>query len=268
MVNTYWHKQTNKAPLFPDLLWSRPETKHTAGKLLIVGGNIHSFAAVGQAYQAAQSAGAGVIRIVLPDSLQKTVSKLMPEASFTTSTPSGSFGQKALAELLDQAAWADGVLLAGDFGRNSETSIVLEKFVNKYQGPLTLTKDAVEYFSRMPAALTDRPSTCLVLTIAQLQLIATSLKSPTAFTFDTDLLRLVEKLHQFTETHSINLIMKHLDTLFVTVGGQVSTTRSDLKEDDHWRLPVATQAAVWWLQNPTKTFEAITTSVYKPVAGS
>src|SRR5258708_2443063 len=97
MDRTYWHKQGSE-PLFPDLVWSRPETKQTAGKLLIIGGNVHGFSAVGNAYTEAIKAGIGTVRIILPDVLRKTVSKLLPEADFTASTPSGSFGQKALAD--------------------------------------------------------------------------------------------------------------------------------------------------------------------------
>ena len=40
----------------------------------------------------------------------------------------------ALAPLLDLAQWADGVLLAGDIGRNSETTVLLETFMSKYHG--------------------------------------------------------------------------------------------------------------------------------------
>ena len=42
----YWHKQTAENPLYEDVLWARPENKHGAGKLLVVGGNLHGFAAV------------------------------------------------------------------------------------------------------------------------------------------------------------------------------------------------------------------------------
>src|SRR2546421_5249379 len=118
MDRTYWHKQTAEQALFPDLLWSRPETKKFAGKLLIVGGNAHSFVAPATAYTESTAAGAGTARVLLPDHLQKTVGKLFPAADFAASTPSGGFSQKALAELLELSNWSDGVLLAGDLGRN------------------------------------------------------------------------------------------------------------------------------------------------------
>src|SRR5882757_7834828 len=120
MEQTYWHKQAIDKPLFPELLWSRPENKSFAGKLLIIGGNAHGFAAPAEAYVAAEKAGIGTTRILLPDSLQKTVGKLFAPAEFATSNPSGGFAQTSLAEALALSDWADGILVAGDTGRNSE----------------------------------------------------------------------------------------------------------------------------------------------------
>jgi NAD(P)H-hydrate repair Nnr-like enzyme with NAD(P)H-hydrate dehydratase domain len=131
---SYWQRQVKDKPLYPNILWSRPENRLTAGKLLIVGGNLHGFAAVGQAYQAALKTGVGTARVLLPDSLQKTVGKMIDNCQFTASTPNGSFASQALAEMLDGATWADAVLLAGDFGRSSETAILLERFLSKYSG--------------------------------------------------------------------------------------------------------------------------------------
>ncbi|MGC1176527.1 MAG: hypothetical protein WA843_00490, partial [Candidatus Saccharimonadales bacterium] len=71
MDHTYWHKQTAARPLFPDLLWSRPEHKAHAGKLLIVGGNAHGFAAPAEAYSQSQRAGVGVARALLPQPVKK-----------------------------------------------------------------------------------------------------------------------------------------------------------------------------------------------------
>ena len=145
MEHTYWLKQ-GAEPLFPDILWSRPESKMGAGKLAIIGGNSHGFSAPGIAYGAAQQAGAGVTRVLLPDAVKKVVKGLLPDADFAPSTPSGSFSKQSLSELLQLANWSDCVLLAGDIGRNSETSIVLEDFVHKYTELLVVAQDAVDYF--------------------------------------------------------------------------------------------------------------------------
>jgi len=259
MENTYWHRQTKDKPLFPDLLWSRPENRAHAGKLVIAGGNSYGFAAPAEAFAAAGKAGIGTTRVLLPDSLHKTL-KTFEAGEYAPSTPSGSFSQRALAEMLELGNWADGVLLAGDFGRNSETAILLENFVQKYNNQLTITKDALDYFTRTPLLVLDRPETTLVLSFAQLQKIASSAHFPKAFTFDMDLIRLVEVLHEFTTDHSSNIIVKHLDTILVASNGQISTTKIS-KDKKIWRVATAASASVWWLQNPEKPFEALTTSL-------
>lgn len=257
MESIYWLKQERAKPLYPDLIWSRPVNKKTAGKLLIVGGNLHGFSSVGQAYSEAVNTGIGTARVLLPNSLQKTVSKLMPEAYFADSTPSGSFAQTALGELQVQAGWADGVLIAGDLGHNSETAILLEKFAAKSSGQITLAKDSVDYFTKTPQIIRSRTNTTFVLTMAQIQLLAKNLHFDKAFKFDINLLNLVELLHEFTYAHKLNIVLKHLDTIFVAVSGQVSTTRTEYADEESWRVPTAARVAVWWLQNPTKTFEAL-----------
>src|SRR5262245_34884782 len=124
MEREYWRKQQPGKLLFPELEWSRPENKAQAGKLLIVGGNQHGFAAPAEAYAVATKTGIGTARVLLPDALQKTVGRILDNGEFAPSTPSGSFSQKALGELLSYSSWADAALLAGDFGRNSETAIL------------------------------------------------------------------------------------------------------------------------------------------------
>ncbi len=256
----YWHKQTSTA-LYPDLIWARPETKSTAGKLLIVGGHAQSFAAPAEAYTAANTAGVGVARVLLPASLERTVSKLFPAAEFAPSNPSGGFAMTTLAEILAAAQWVDGVLLAGDLGRNSETTAMLENFTGKYAGQLTITKDAADFFCAHPTGLVAHPSTVLVITTAQLQRLGTSLKWPHAFTSDMGIVQAVDWLHGVTtELPSVSIITRHLNQYIVAVQGQVSTTPAPA-DKPIWRVQKAAAAATWWLQTPTKPFEALTSSL-------
>jgi NAD(P)H-hydrate repair Nnr-like enzyme with NAD(P)H-hydrate dehydratase domain len=257
----FWQRQTKDKPLFPDLLWSRPENRHQAGKLLIVGGNAQGFTAPADAYRFVSEAGVGSCRVVMPDALQKTVGKFFPEADFAPSTPSGSFAQAALAEVIDNAFWADAVLLAGDFGHNSETAILIERVLEKYDRTVTLTKDAVDYFTSGSSTNMLRNNTLLVLSMAQLQRLGTTAHYPVAFTLTMDLLRLIEHLHEFTKRFPVTILTKHQQTLVVAKGGQVSTTK--LAQDPTiWRLETAAHASVWWLQNPTKPYEAISQSIF------
>ncbi|HEY1836011.1 MAG TPA: hypothetical protein VGG13_04290 [Candidatus Saccharimonadales bacterium] len=261
-MQDYWRKQANDKPLFPDLSWSRPENRQHAGKLLIIGGNLYGFAAAAEAYQTSLQAGIGTARVLLPNALQKTVGRTFSAGEYAPSTPSGSFSQKALAEFLQLGGWADGVLLAGDLGRNSETAILLEKFAEKFIGQLTITKDAADYFTAAPQKILARPDTTFVISFAQLQKLAASAKFPRAFTFGMDLLHLVETLHEFTKKYQVNIVVKHLENILVANRGQVSTTKLE-KDQEIWRVHTSAHASVWWLQNPAKPLEALTTAVYE-----
>lgn len=243
------------------MLWSRPENRQFAGKLLIIGGNLYGFAATGEAYTAAQRAGVGSAHVLLPDALHKLVGRTLENGEFAPSTPSGSFSQKALAEFLPRAAWADGVLVAGDLGRNSETAILLEKFIAAYHGQLILTKDSIDYITASPQIILKRPETTLVLSFAQLQRMASQVKFSQPFTFSMDILRLVETLRAFTELYPISIVTKHLDSIFVAYEGNTCSTRltTDL---DIWRVRAAAHVSVWLIQNPSRSFPALTTAIY------
>ena len=260
MTTSYWSKQSTTAPLFPDLEWSRPQNRMQAGKLLTIGGNLHGFSAPAQAFNTAEKAGIGSQRVVLPGAIRKVVDSFLPEADYGPSTPSGSFASRSLDVWLEHAAWSDGVLVAGDLGRNSETAIVLEKFINKYSGQLTLTKDAIDYVTTQPLATLNRDNTTVVVSFAQLQKMASNAKFARAFTFDMDFLRLIELLHEFSKEFNAHIIVKHLMTIFVAVDGQVSTTKLDSNKD-MWRVETAAKSSVWWLQHPTNDFQALTTAI-------
>lgn len=254
-------KQGESKPLFPELEWSRPENKQQAGKLLIVGGNLHGFAAPAEAYAEAQKAGIGAARVLVPASLQRIVGAVMPNVEFAPSTPSGSFNQKALAEVLAHGQWADAVLVAGDLGRNSETAILIEKLLSKYPGRVTFTKDAVDYAISSTQPLLQREKTLLVLSLAQLRRLGAAAKFTRPITYGMDLLHLVQWLHEFTLEHKPHILVKHLDNIFLGADGKVSTTK--LKEDQQiWRVKTAGKASVWWLQHPGKPFEALTAAIY------
>lgn len=259
MIQGYWYKQGEEA-LFPDLLWSRPEVKNSAGKLLIIGGNSQSFAAAAEAYAAAEQAGVGVARVLLPDSLRTTVSRLVPDALFAPSNPSGGFAAQAFAEVATMAQWADGALLAGDIGRNSETMALLENFVTHNDGMLCITNDAADFFCTHPSGIAERPNTLLILTPGQLQKLGSALHLPYAFTGDLGLAPLVKQLHVLSSEYSYYIITRHQDSYVVAINGTIGTSDASPSVRP-WQTTVAATTATWWLQNPTKPFEALMCSL-------
>jgi len=256
MENISWLRQTKDKPAFPDVLWSRPVNKRYAGKLLIIGGHSQSFAEPSRAYAAAVKAGAGHVRIVLPDALQKTLGKAFPEAEFAASTPIGSFSRKALELLLDLADWSDGVLLAGGLGKNSETAVLLEAFVDKYAGQLSLTGDSLDYFIQKPSQITDRPNTLLAGSLAQLQKLA---QPQAVIKQSADLVQILNVLSIWTKSIPASVITAHSGQIIATHEGKVSATQT---EADKEGPELAAYTSVWLMQQPEQVFEALTSAVY------
>lgn len=260
MEHTYWQRQSSDKPLFPDIAWSKPEQRNLAGKLAIVGGNKLGFAGVAEAYSAALNAGAGEVKVLLPDVLKKSVPSSILDATFASSNTSGGFSTKAKAELYAISEWADATLLVGDLGRNSETAVLFEQFLHDYKKPLTLTRDAIDLVKNNPKLLAERPETLLVLSFAQLQKLFQGVYYPKMLTFSMQLTLLVENMHKFTITYPVTLATLHNDSLIVAHEGQVTTTKWD-NPMAIWRGTTAAHASTYWLWNKQKPLEAVSDSL-------
>ncbi len=259
MIDTYWHKQSADEPLYPDILWSRPESKNGAGKLAIIGGNAFAFGAPGLAYSIALESGAGVCNVLLPQAIKKTVKLMLPDAQYAPSNPSGSFSKQALDEFLQISSWSDSVILSGDLGRNSETAVLLEKYVQVYPGQLTLTQDTADYFKAFPKLILKRANSLLVVSLAQLQKICVHAPLMIAITYGMTLVQFVESLHEITELFPlVTIVSKHHDTIVVARNGEIVSYKN---EDEIWRVKTAAKASVFWMQNPNKPLESITSSL-------
>lgn len=253
-------KQPLDKPLFPDLIWSRPENRRFAGKLLIIGGHAHSLSAPAKAFASAEKAGIGTARVVLPDATQKILGKSFLEAEFVPSTPSGSFGTKSLAVLLDSADWSDGVLLAGDFGRNSETAILFEKFLNKYSGRVMLSGDSMDYFLDRDSLVLQRPKTTIVASFSQLQKLFKNNYSQQPLFHSMDIAKVANALERTANSNNAEILTEHEGYLIAVSGRRSSITA--FKQPADWQIPLAAYASVWSLQQPNKMFEALTTAIY------
>lgn len=258
MEHTYWQRQT-ETPLFPDLLWDKPEQRSRAGKLCVVGGNKNGFVAVATAYEDALKAGAGQCRVVLPDALKKAVPPTITDVVFVPTNQAGGMNRESSSQLKAAAEWADGVLLIGDSGRNSETAIVFETLIREYSGPLTITRDAIDLLHNVSEAMLSRPETSLVCSFAQLQKLFQAVYYPKILTFSMQLTNLVEILHKFTITYPVTITVLHNEQLIVAQGGNVVSTPWG-NPLSIWRGSVATKAATYWLWNRSKPLESIATS--------
>jgi len=257
---SYWKKQIPGTPLFPDTEWSKPEQRSQAGRLGIIGGNKLGFSGVAEAYGIARECGVGEERVLLPDALRSTIPKMITDALFAPTNPSGSLSKDALDEMHALGVWAQSILLIGDAGRSSETAIAYEQFIAKYDGQLVMTRDAIDLVKNSTQLLVERPNTVLVASFAQLQKIFQAVYYPKVLTFSMQLTNLVEALHKFTITYPVTIVVLHKETLLIAHDGDIVTTPWG-NPMEIWRGSVAARAACYWLWTPKQPIPAIATSV-------
>ena len=260
MNNSYWQKQTHNNPLFPDIEWSKPEQRSYAGRLGIVGGNKLGFAGVAEAYSAALQAGVGEARVLLPDVLRKTIPSTITDTLFGATNPSGSLAKDAKVELAALAEWSTGILMIGDAGRNSETASLYEDFLQDYDGPLTMTRDAIDLVKNSSSTIVEREQTSLVMSFAQLQKLFQNVYYPKMLTFSMQLAQVVDALHKFTITYPIAIVVLHKEHIIVAHNGNVVTSEW-ANPMAIWRGTTATRAASYWLWHSSKPLESITASL-------
>lgn len=244
-------------PLFPDVLWSRPETKSGAGKLLIIGGQAQEFSNVAECFTAAERAGAGIIRVMMPESTQK-FTKMLPNIEYASANNSGSFSKEALAVLLEAAAWSDAVLLAGDLGKNSETSLMLESFINKYSGILVTAPVALESLSVSFVELLSRPGRIIVMEYASMQKVGIEYELEKPVLSDSNTADIANVLHDITTKSTALLVINNENSIWTAERGKAAITRLKTKMSG---AAAASRVSVWAMQQPAKVYEAVTTSL-------
>ncbi len=247
-----WLKQTDK-PLFENLLWSKPENKQAAGKLLIIGGQKDNFSHVAATYEAAVRAGAGAVRVLLPESLHK-VAHFLPDVEFAPVNKSGGFSSSALDTMLDLSSWADMVLLAGDFGKSSETTTLLDNYLKKHSGPLAISSRVLESIDASVAG----KNILLVTEFEPLQKLSKDTGASEAFTSDMGAVRFSEVLHNFADVNDLQIVAYYQKNIWVAAERQVSSTEGKFNIDT-----ASAYTSVWLMQNPSQLFKALTTACFE-----
>jgi hypothetical protein len=251
----YWTRQVDK-PLFPDAQWNKPERKSSAGRLLIVGGNGFEFAKTQAAYTQALKNGVGKCKVVLPKTANKMIG-VMEDIEYVEVTKKGSFSLDSLPHIQELMTWADMVLLPGELGRNSETTLLLEQIIDSMSTPVVVTRDNLELLKTSAKMLLQRQNTSLVLSLAQLQDLMQSAGWPVAIKFQMSLPELVKALHEISTQYPTNFIVYFQTNLIAASGGEVITTKLN-SEPEVWRLQTATELSAWQIW--TKPKEALATT--------
>lgn len=256
-------RQTNE-PLFKDIFWSRPERADLAGSLVIIGGNRDALKAPMTAYSAAEDAGVGAVRILLPDVLRKQLGTHISGLDYLPSTPSGGIGKEAFNIIRTISSSADRVLLAGDFARSSETSQLLEKLCLESDVPLTITGDALDALLAHHELLNNQQHT-LVANPGQFQKLLSNMHWPESYQSSMPLDTFNRLLTALPLLCSV--VVLHSQHVWVKIGERViATKRSDIQNETTWQVAQAARSSVFVEQHPTLIFEALVSSCIDPAS--
>ncbi len=129
---------------------ARDVHKGSCGKILVIAGSRGMTGAACLASMAALKAGAGIVTLAVPESLNDLYEVKLTEI-MTAPIPEdkiGVFGgQKALESLLKLAEKFDAVLIGSGLGRATETLELVRNFVTSIEKPLILDADAIFAFN-------------------------------------------------------------------------------------------------------------------------
>jgi|GEM_PF-5747075 len=227
----YWLKQEDK-PIFPDILWSRPENKSFLPKVVIVGGSKQGFAKSAAVYQSAAESGCSSLRLFLPSVLKDA----LPPSSdfvFVDSNRTGSFDSSLYDNLLVAKPMTDVFVISEDSGKESETVQAIHKIIKDddcdmlFAGKAILANDS--YFDEL---IKRKSNTTLVLDTNSLQKVASRLPVQVFFKSDDGLVDVVKKTHSITkELKKIIIITKFEDTILIVEAGEVFSSKSILGLD-------------------------------------
>jgi len=144
----------------PPALPDRPHdaNKVSAGRVLVVGGSRDMAGAPAMAGLGALRAGAGLVRVAVPESLQRAVASYAPE--FTSAglpeEPGGTLGESALETLGPMAQAWDVVVLGPGLGRSPGTGPLIRTFTSTVDRPLVLDADGLYAWNERVAELRAR----------------------------------------------------------------------------------------------------------------
>ncbi len=129
---------------------ARDVHKGSCGKILVIAGSRGMTGAACLASMAALKAGAGVVTLAVPESLNDLYEVKLTEV-MTAALPEDKLGviggEKALEKLLTLAEKFDAVLIGSGLGREVETLEIVKNFVGKVDKPLILDADAIFAFN-------------------------------------------------------------------------------------------------------------------------
>jgi NAD(P)H-hydrate repair Nnr-like enzyme with NAD(P)H-hydrate dehydratase domain len=227
--------------------------------LLIAGGHSGEFSQPTALYQLALAAGADECVVALPDVLIKLLGGA-PATTFVPSSPSGSLGREALGQLLELAEDCDGVVLGASLSANSQTAILIERFIRDCPRPIIAFDDCLKLVRNHPDDLLGRPDNLLVVTMPEVFKLCDQLGIVTAIKPGGGLANKLEIVSSLAARIQCGLMVYGTEIITTGPDGLI-VTPSDYRLSLYPAVFYAT-AAVFWVQNRSARLEGLATAAF------
>ncbi|MEE2840652.1 MAG: NAD(P)H-hydrate dehydratase [Acidobacteriota bacterium] len=202
-------------------LWQARSHKSNFGHTVIVAGSRGKAGAAALSAGAAFRAGAGLVTICAPETIQGVVASFQPEVMTVglPSTEQGTLAASAVDPLLKVLAGKDAAAMGPGLGRHPETVELVHSVVRQASVPLVLDADALNAFKSAVDKLENDHHQALIITphpgeFSRLVGLPTSEILP----------RRVELARQMAQARGIWVVLKSFRTLIAQPDGQVFTT--------------------------------------------
>ncbi len=246
-------------PLYPNILYNRPVTRHGAGRLLVIGGHSGEFSLPINLYRLAMAAGIGECQVALPDSLVRLVGGA-PGATFVPASPSGSLGREALGQILHLSEEADAVAIGASLSNNSHTSILVEKLIQEMERPVVVFDEVLISMKHNLKLITDKPNCLAILTMPEVFKLCGALGLAINIRPGGGLVNKLEIVRDLVAASKCQYVV-YGSEIIVAAGDEMVVTPVNYRLS---LVPAAFYAILgtMWLQNPTRHREGLVTGAY------
>ena len=257
-TNSEFRRQT-LAPLYPKILYNRPITRNTGGRLLIVGGHSGEFSLPTAVHQFAVAAGVGERTAVLPDNLAKLLWGA-PGTAFAASNPSGSLDRAALGRILELSKETDAVAIGASLSNNSGTAMLTERLVSEVERPIVIFDDALIVLRQNIALVTNNPAALVILTMAEVFKLSGILGIAINIRRGAGLINKLEIIQHLAAASACAYAVFGTE-IIVTSGAELTVTPINYRLALTPALFYGT-LSTFWLQNRTQPAAGLTTGAY------
>lgn len=247
-------KQSDKV-LYGDILWSRPVRR--TGRILLVGGHRDGFAELQKLYQGFEKAQVAECQLALPDKLSKLVGNL-EGVNLLASTPSGSIARDALSELVYLSNESDLVSLGPDLSNNSETILTAQRLIAQTRASILIPPQSTEQLLSEAGQWKNKDNLLLFVNQKQLYKLAIKLSANVTIPLQASNDSTAQISLAISKEYAPSIVVLTADSAIVTVNGKASINKT--KTNDTGNL--VGLLSTFWLQNPSKRYEALTSAVF------